>query len=412
MDIVVKLFWKQPLSLSEVLPISDIVVNIPFGTMIVDPTLSVPVTSVNGQIGDVVLTSTDVGATTQGYVDTQITTLQTSLQTSINTKANTSYVDTQDGLLQTAINTKADAASVTQSLSTKADLVNGVVPPNQLPSYVDDVLEYANLASFPVTGETSKIYIAVDTNKTYRWSSTQYVEIGGGGVALGETAATAYRGDRGKAAYDHSLSQGNPHNTTTSEITEGTNKYFTDLRVRNTVLSGLVKTDSSNVTNTDTVELAVGKLAAKSEAGGSGGTITWVDASTLAGYSKSSNLTAATTKVQFAKIDGFIWMRGYITTSNSINTGITLFSFTDSRFLWDNTYLGASTDNQFTYDTTIHRNVKIQEFVEFRLAAKQIGTGTSGNITHRLYINADVNMTSAVNRALIEPVCIGIAKNP
>lgn len=392
MDIVVKLFWKQPLSLNEVLPISDIVVNIPFGTMIVDPTLSVPVTSVNGHIGDVVLTAADVGATTESYVDTEITTLQTTLQISINTKA--------------------DAASVTQSLSTKADLVGGVIPANQLPSFVDDVLEYADLASFPLTGEASKIYVAIDTNKTYRWSSTQYVEIGGGGVALGETSATAYRGDRGKIAYDHSLSQGNPHNTTTSEITEGTNKYFTDLRVRNTVLSGLVKTNSSNVTNTDTVEVAVGKLAAKSEAGGSGGTITWVDASTLTGYSKNANLTAATTKVQFAKINGFIWMRGYITTSNSINTGVALFSFTDSRFVWDNTYLGAFPDNQYAYESVIHRNIKIQEFVEFRLAAKQIGTGTSGNITHRLYINADVNMTAAVSLAIIEPVCIGIAKNP
>lgn len=177
MDIVVKLFWKQPLSLNEVLPISDIVVNIPFGTMIVDPTLSVPVTSVNGKIGDVVLTTTDVGATTQGYVDTEIITLQNSLQTSINTKANTSYVDTQDGLLQTAINTKADVDSVTQSLSTKADLVNGVVPSNQLPSYVDDVLEYANLTSLPIVGESGKIYVTLDTNKIYRWTGTTYIEI-------------------------------------------------------------------------------------------------------------------------------------------------------------------------------------------------------------------------------------------
>ena len=70
MDIVIKLFWKQPLYLSEVLPITDIVVNIPFGTMIVDPTLSVPVTSVNGLIGNVVLTAADVGAATESYVDT------------------------------------------------------------------------------------------------------------------------------------------------------------------------------------------------------------------------------------------------------------------------------------------------------------------------------------------------------
>ncbi|MFN9955634.1 MAG: hypothetical protein ACK55I_21255, partial [bacterium] len=54
---------------------------------------------------------------------------------------------------------------------------SGKVPSNQLPSYVDDVLEYANLAAFPATGETGKIYIAIDTVKTYRWSGSAYVEI-------------------------------------------------------------------------------------------------------------------------------------------------------------------------------------------------------------------------------------------
>lgn len=62
-------------------------------------------------------------------------------------------------------------------LSLKADLVGGLVPASQLPSYVDDVLEFANLASFPVTGETGKIYVALDTNKTYRWSGSIYVEV-------------------------------------------------------------------------------------------------------------------------------------------------------------------------------------------------------------------------------------------
>lgn len=63
-------------------------------------------------------------------------------------------------------------------LSTKADLVAGKVPSSQLPSYVDDVLEYANLAAFPVTGETGKIYVTLDTNFTYRWSGSAYVQIG------------------------------------------------------------------------------------------------------------------------------------------------------------------------------------------------------------------------------------------
>lgn len=95
---------------------------------------------------------------------------------------------------------------------------NGMVPSAQLPSYVDDVLEYASLSDFPVTGESGKIYVALDTNKTYRWSGSAYVEISES-LALGETSSTAYRGDRGKTAYDHSqLTSGNPHNVSASDV--------------------------------------------------------------------------------------------------------------------------------------------------------------------------------------------------
>jgi len=53
----------------------------------------------------------------------------------------------------------------------------GKVPSAQLPAYVDDVLEFANLAAFPVTGSTGIIYVALDTNKCYRWSGSTYIEI-------------------------------------------------------------------------------------------------------------------------------------------------------------------------------------------------------------------------------------------
>jgi|GEM_PF-6438083 len=65
---------------------------------------------------------------------------------------------------------------------------SGVIPANQLPSYVDDVLEFATFADFPTIGETGKIYIATGTGKTYRWTGTVYVAIGGA-----ETADTALR---------------------------------------------------------------------------------------------------------------------------------------------------------------------------------------------------------------------------
>ena len=94
---------------------------------------------------------------------------------------------------------------------------SGKVPTAQLPSYVDDVLEYDSLSAFPATGEDGKIYVAEDTNLTYRWSGTQYVEISPS-LALGETSSTAYRGDRGKTAYDHSQTTGNPHGTTAADV--------------------------------------------------------------------------------------------------------------------------------------------------------------------------------------------------
>ena len=79
---------------------------------------------------------------------------------------------------------------------------NGKVPSSQLPSYVDDVLEYTAKSSFPTTGETGKIYVDTTTNLTYRWSGSAYVEISPS-LALGTTSSTAYRGDRGNTAYSH-----------------------------------------------------------------------------------------------------------------------------------------------------------------------------------------------------------------
>lgn len=79
---------------------------------------------------------------------------------------------------------------------------NTKVPSSYLPSYVDDVVEYAQKSSFPATGESGKIYISQNDNKTYRWSGSAYVEISPS-LALGETASTAFPGNRGKALEDN-----------------------------------------------------------------------------------------------------------------------------------------------------------------------------------------------------------------
>jgi hypothetical protein len=78
------------------------------------------------------------------------------------------------GSIEGNIETQTD---LQDALDLKADLVDGKVPASQLPSYVDDVVEVANYAALPSTGETGKIYITIDTNKVYRWSGSAYIEI-------------------------------------------------------------------------------------------------------------------------------------------------------------------------------------------------------------------------------------------
>ena len=96
---------------------------------------------------------------------------------------------------------------------------SGRVPSSQLPSYVDDVVEYPSRSDFPATGESGKIYVATDTNLAYRWGGTEYVEISPS-LALGTTAETAGRGDWTQAAYNHSLIKdgSNPHKTTFASL--------------------------------------------------------------------------------------------------------------------------------------------------------------------------------------------------
>ena len=95
--------------------------------------------------------------------------------------------------------------------------VSGLIPSSVLPSYVDDVLEYSSQSAFPNPGESGKIYVAKDTDLTYRWSGTGYVEISKS-LALGTTSTTAFRGDYGNTAYQHSQATGNPHSLSLTDL--------------------------------------------------------------------------------------------------------------------------------------------------------------------------------------------------
>lgn len=141
----------------------------------------------------------------------------------------------------TAVEIGAIASSLKGAANGVAELDNdGKVPSSQLPSYVDDVLEYNSLSDFPVTGESGKVYIALDTNITYRWSGSTYVKIASD-LALGETSSTAYRGDRGVAAYTHAvINKG-------SQFASGLYKITTNEEGHVTAASNVVKSDITNL---------------------------------------------------------------------------------------------------------------------------------------------------------------------
>ena len=138
------------------------------------------------------VTPLSIGAYTKGEVDGKL-----------NGKANSSHTHA--------------AADIT---SVNASAITGTIAAANLPSFVDDVIEgYYSSSKFyktknadgtyatEITGETGKIYVNLNDNKTYRWSGSAYVVISET-IALGETSSTAYRGDRGKAAYDHAAAKG------------------------------------------------------------------------------------------------------------------------------------------------------------------------------------------------------------
>ena len=146
--------------------------------------------------------------------------------TSKNTDNNTTYsFSTGDNNGQIKVDpSNADAYNVSVkglgSLAYQNLDSSNKIPSTLLPSYVDDVIEgyYYNSKFYKesahttaITGESGKIYVDLSTNKTYRWSGSAFVEISAS-LALGETSSTAYRGDRGKIAYDHSQAAHAPSN--------------------------------------------------------------------------------------------------------------------------------------------------------------------------------------------------------
>lgn len=164
---------------------------------------------------------------------------------------------------------------------------SGKVPSSQLPSYVDDVLEYSSSSSFPESGEAGKIYVDIASNVTYRWSGSAYVAIGSD-LALGETSSTAYRGDRGAAAYIHAVTnKGSAFESGMYKITTNSEGHVTDA-------TAIAKADITGlgIPGSDTTYSEA--VASSSGVGGSSGLMSATDKEKLDGIASGAQVNSVT----------------------------------------------------------------------------------------------------------------------
>ena len=241
----------------------------------------------------------------------------------------------------------------------------GKVPTAQLPSYVDDVLEYDAKANFPTTGETGKIYVDTATNKTYRWSGTTYVEISSS-LALGETSSTAYRGDYGKIAYQHSQAAHAPTTAATENamglmsaedkakldgIEEGANNYTL---TKDKIVSALGYTPGTSSTEPITYELT--KSGTTITLTGSDGTSTSVtDADTNTTYSAATTSAAGLmSAADKSKLDAITASADSVSFSQDLTEGTKVGTITINGTA---TTLYAPTNTDTTYDALTNSEI-------------------------------------------------------
>ena len=218
-----------------------------------------------------------------------------------------------------------------------ASKLTGTIPQANLPSYVDDVLEYNGKSTFPKSGESGKIYVDTSTNKTYRWSGSGYTEISAS-LALGTTSSTAFRGDYGNTAYQHATAKG-------SAFASGLYKITTNAQGHVTAATAVTKSDitalgipgqDTNTTYGVASSSANGLMSAADKAkldgiasGANKYTLPTASSSTLGGVKTGANITNSSGTISLTKANVTAAL-GYTPPTTDTNTWIAFKGATTS----------------------------------------------------------------------------------
>ena len=207
-------------------------------------------------------------------------------------KANTSHTHSADNITSgTLALDRIPTITDTKIQGMSASKLIGTIPQTNLPSYVDDVLEYNGQSNFPEEGESGKIYVDTSTNRTYRWGGSSYVEISSS-LALGTTSSTAFRGDYGNTAYQHATAKG-------SAFASGLYKITTNAQGHVTAATAVTKGDITALgipgsdTNTNTTYTLTKSGSTISLTGSDGSKTSVTDSDTNTTYSAMKGATSS-----------------------------------------------------------------------------------------------------------------------
>ena len=344
----------------------------------------------------------------------------------IDTRVNKSFVDalnvdadTLDGVNSTAFE---QIANKNQNNGYAGLDSAGKVPTAQLPSYVDDVEEYANFAAFPGTGETGKIYIAIDTGDVYRWSGSAYVQINDAVTSADQATKLATARNialtgpiTGTASFDGTANANisttlDISSKSTSDLSEGSNKYYTDTRVQTKIdanSAGFITASSSSALTNKTGAISqwtndVGYLTSESDSQ----TLSFSSPNISITGGNSINISALTT--------------GLITASS--NDTLTNKSGNISMFTNDAGYITSQTDSQTlsfsnpNLSISSGNSVDLSALTPSSLAFSAITstpTTLSGyGITDSLVLGTSSTTALAGNTALFDGVFASLTSKP
>jgi hypothetical protein len=325
-----------------------------------------------------IITTREIGATAKG---TPLT----------NAEIDNNFINLNADIATRIPSTEKGAANGVATLD-----VNGLVPTTQLPSYVDDVIEATNLASFPATGEAGKIYVARDTNKTYRWGGSTYVFITSGAVdsVAGKTGVvTLVSSDVGLGNVENKSSATIRGELTSGNVTgalgftpyNATNPagYTTNVGTVTSVAAltiGTTGTDigSSVATGTTTPVITLNIPTASATSRGALSSADWTTFN-----NKTSNTGTVTSVATSGTVSGLTLTGGTITTTGTITLGGTLSAsisnISDAHRWWNN--FGDNHGTRTGFDATTPSYSYGWRYVQ----GNTNGPGTGGSQFYSLY---------------------------